>query len=56
MIICRSTFQFEIESWFEPYIEKWLEVTNDKTLDWVNSAISMDEVNLFFLIIFHNDK
>jgi len=48
IIICRETFQFEMESWFEPYIEKWLEVTNDKTLDWVNSAINIDEVNLFF--------
>jgi hypothetical protein len=31
---------------FEPLIVKWLNATSQKTLDWVDAAVSVDTVRL----------
>ncbi|CAG8512939.1 13450_t:CDS:10 [Ambispora leptoticha] len=38
-----TKFNFSIEEWFRPHVLKWLEMTDNKTPEWVHSAISVDE-------------
>ncbi|CAG8433104.1 7775_t:CDS:10 [Ambispora gerdemannii] len=43
-IHCSGTkFNFSIEEWFRPHVLKWLEMTDNRTPEWVHSAISVDE-------------
>jgi hypothetical protein len=39
-----ESLQIEFSWIFEPYVRKWLVRTDKKTLEWVNSAVSVDKV------------
>ncbi|KAG8760622.1 hypothetical protein FRC14_002468 [Serendipita sp. 396] len=38
----KTQHQFEPGSFFEPYVQQWLLTTDSKTLQWVQSAVSVD--------------
>ncbi|KAJ3282535.1 hypothetical protein HK104_010843 [Borealophlyctis nickersoniae] len=41
--VYQAVTNFDVESWFAPFIQQWLTVTDQKWIDWVKSAVDLEK-------------
>lgn len=39
--------KFNVEQFFHPFISEWLDTADEKFLEWINPAVTADNVNNF---------
>lgn len=44
VLVSSSVQDFDVESWFAPFISQWLTLTDQKWLEWVQSAVNEEKV------------
>lgn len=41
---------FKVESWFLPHVKRWLIKTSASTMEWVDNAVTQDQVFIYVFI------